>query len=176
MPSVSLPWYSEGLNFTCTACGNCCTGGPGFVWISEEEIHRLAEHLSLSVDEVYKKYCRKIRGAVSLKELRTPAGEHPCIFLDETIDPSGRKAPIRKCKIYHVRPLQCRTWPFWDGNLESPEGWESGGKRCPGMTRGGPGGGGTHFTLEQIEALRTAEDWPERKQTPGSKLDAPKGT
>ena len=39
------PWYADGLNFTCTQCGNCCTGGPGFVWISREEIVRLAAHL-----------------------------------------------------------------------------------------------------------------------------------
>ena len=23
------PWYADGLAFTCTQCGNCCTGGPG---------------------------------------------------------------------------------------------------------------------------------------------------
>ena len=26
-------WYADGLRFTCTQCGNCCTGQPGFVWI-----------------------------------------------------------------------------------------------------------------------------------------------
>src|SRR5688500_1701558 len=35
---TDAPWFADGLSFTCTACGNCCTGGPGFVWITKEEI------------------------------------------------------------------------------------------------------------------------------------------
>jgi len=34
--SEDRPWYADGLSFTCTCSGNCCTGGPGFVWMSEE--------------------------------------------------------------------------------------------------------------------------------------------
>lgn len=37
--SDNLPWYAPGLSFTCTQCGNCCTGEPGVVWVSDEEIH-----------------------------------------------------------------------------------------------------------------------------------------
>ena len=33
--SDTSPWYAEGLKFTCSQCGNCCTGGPGYVWISK---------------------------------------------------------------------------------------------------------------------------------------------
>src|SRR5262245_18529291 len=29
--AVSEPWYQDGLEFTCTRCGKCCTGEPGFV-------------------------------------------------------------------------------------------------------------------------------------------------
>jgi hypothetical protein len=47
------PWYADGLSFTCTCCGNCCTGGPGFVWMDDQEIDRLAEHLRLSRDETF---------------------------------------------------------------------------------------------------------------------------
>jgi Fe-S-cluster containining protein len=35
------------LNFTCTQCGNCCSGEPGYVWVTKEEIRRIAEFLSL---------------------------------------------------------------------------------------------------------------------------------
>ena len=41
-------WYEQGLRFTCTTCGNCCTGGPGYVWVTDEEVDRLAAHLGLS--------------------------------------------------------------------------------------------------------------------------------
>jgi len=49
-------WYADGLRFNCTQCGNCCTGGPGFVWISVEEVVRLAAHLKMSPDEVVEQY------------------------------------------------------------------------------------------------------------------------
>jgi Fe-S-cluster containining protein len=63
------------------------------------------------------------------------------------------------CGIYPVRPLQCRTWPFWDGNLASAENWNAAAKRCPGMNRG------RRFGKAEIEALRDATDWPDRPPT-----------
>src|SRR5258706_2955612 len=154
------PWYADGLAFTCTCCGNCCTGVPGFVWMSDEEITRLAEHLGLSRDETLKKYCRKIGQRVSLKEKLSPQGNYDCIFLEETPAKSG-KIPLRSrvSGIYAVRPLQCRTWPFWAGNLASKENWDEAAKRCPGMNEG------RHYTQERIEALRDAPDWPDRPPT-----------
>ena len=40
---LEKPWYHEGLRFECTGCGDCCTGAPGYVWLTEEEIRALAE-------------------------------------------------------------------------------------------------------------------------------------
>src|SRR2546423_9900497 len=82
------PWYQRGLSFTCTQCGNCCTGGPGYVWISDEELSRLAEYLKLSLDEVIEKYARRIGNRFSLKERRN-AGSYDCIFLQEIKVPSA---------------------------------------------------------------------------------------
>ena len=31
---------------------------------------------------------------------------------------------IRACTVYPVRPLQCRTWPFWPENLSSKQSWD----------------------------------------------------
>lgn len=162
-------WYAEGLSFECTQCGNCCTGGPGYVWVSEAEVGRLAEYLKMPVGEVLKKYCRKLQGRVSLKESKTPEGLYDCVFLTssesvETLaDGSTRTKKKRGCAIYPVRPLQCRTWPFWDGLLASPEGWARAKKMCPGMDKG------KHYPVERIEALRTAKDWPENPPTSGGK-------
>lgn len=164
-PSSSLPvlqtWYKEGLSFQCTQCGNCCTGGPGYVWISDVEIDRLAEHLKLPRETVLKKYCRKLQGKISLKENLTPQGLYDCVFLKEFTstenlpDGSTRTKTGRGCSIYPVRPLQCRTWPFWDGLLASKESWKNAKRICPGMDKG------KHFPIEKIEELRTAKDWPE---------------
>jgi Fe-S-cluster containining protein len=150
-------WYSEGLSFTCTQCGNCCTGGPGYVWVSEEELSRLAEFLKLTLQQVKSKYARRIGEQYSLKEHRNSSGAYDCIFLKEVKAESTAKDVVvharRICEIYPVRPLQCRTWPFWDGNLSSQQSWNRASKRCPGMNEG------KHFTFEQIEKRRTAKDW-----------------
>jgi len=160
------PWYAGGLSFTCTQCGNCCTGPPGYVWISDDEIARLAEFLKLSVREVRLRYCRKVGSRWSLKERKTPEGNYDCIFLrDEPLPPAQKRdlAPSeplpqrrRSCSIYAVRPLQCRTWPFWDSNLSDKKMWDLASRKCPGMSRGP-----RTFTREQIEKLRDARQWPD---------------
>ena len=163
-PLPVIPWYSSGLQFTCTECGNCCTGGPGYVWISPDEIDRLAKHLKLSRKETLQAYCRRIGGRISLKETRTPQDNYDCIFLRE-IPPTpaerrrGQRLPKRICSIYSVRPLQCRTWPFWHGNLYDKEAWNRAATRCPGLNTG------RHYTQQQIEHLRDTPDWPDNPPT-----------
>ena len=159
-------WYAEGLKFTCSQCGNCCTGAPGYVWISEVEIDRLASHLSMSRDDVLDRYCRRVGERYSLKEVRSPAGLYDCIFLKEVKTPvkRGQVAHTKRvCSIYDARPLQCRTWPFWDGLLASKAEWDAAGERCHGINRGS-----RKFTLKQIESLKNATDWP--ANPPTSKL------
>lgn len=146
------PWYSKGLRFSCTQCGNCCTGGPGYVWTSSVEIDRFARYLRMDRSEFLKKYCRLIGGKVSLKERKNHRGEYDCVFLEEIEVRPGRRK--RVCTVYDVRPLQCRTWPFWDGLLRSQEAWESASRGCPGMNRG------KQYSLQEIESLRDADDWP----------------
>lgn len=169
------PWYADGLNFTCTQCGNCCTGGPGFVWISREEIVRLAAHLKISPEETVEKYCRKVDGQWSLKEFRNPAGNYDCVFLKEdqvaVPGPKGAKAVMatrRRCTVYDVRPLQCRTWPFWPENLWDRKTWDHAAKRCHGMNAGS-----RHFSRERIEQLRDSKDWPQNPPTSSGRAKAP---
>jgi Fe-S-cluster containining protein len=161
---ISSPeaWYADGLDFTCSQCGNCCTGAPGYVYLNREEIRRLAEHLNLTPQQTIDQYCRKVGSRISLKEKRGRGG-YDCIFLEEiqaTRRPEGADHDItytkRICSIYNVRPLQCRTWPFWDGNLASKENWNAAAQRCPGMNTPG-----RRFDQKQIENYRDAKDWPE---------------
>lgn len=128
------PWYVEGLRFACQACGQCCGGAPGYVWVDEEELAELAAHRGLSPDEFRRQYTRRLWRGRSLKEKHN----YDCILLDE----GGR------CLAYEARPTQCRTWPFWPSNLESPDAWNESARRCPGM------GKGPLYTLEMIEAKR----------------------
>ena len=50
--SQERPWYGDGLKFTCTQCGNCCTGAPGVVWVNTEEIHQIAEFIGTTRETV----------------------------------------------------------------------------------------------------------------------------
>jgi uncharacterized protein len=154
-------WYSQGLQFSCTQCGNCCSGSAGFVWITMEEIVRLAQHLALSPHEVIDRYCRKVGEQFSLKEQRGAAGLYDCIFLRDEPAPKGDGVSHtrRVCSIYPLRPLQCRTWPFWSGNLQSRQTWTETAVRCHGINRG------RLFSAEEIDSLKDASDWP---QTPPS--------
>lgn len=159
--SKKPPWYADGLSFRCTCCGNCCTGPPGYVWVTDEEITRMADHVGRDEADFRKRYVRRIGRRQSLKERRTLRGDYDCVFLKplEGDEPEGKR--VRGCGIYPVRPLQCRTWPFWDGLLETPRSWKHAKATCPGMDRG------KHYTREQIEALRDAEEWPAEPPSSG---------
>ncbi len=59
------PWYKDGLSFTCTQCGNCCTGEPGVVWVTEEELAKMAEVRGESIEEIRKNHTRLVGKRVS---------------------------------------------------------------------------------------------------------------
>lgn len=136
-PDNSQPWYQNGLNFTCTQCGDCCTGAPGVVWVTDEEIEQIAEYLDKSVGEIRLMHTRLVHGRVSLREYQN--GD--CTFFD---------AEKRHCRVYPVRPKQCQTWPFWASNIATEFKWKQVCDSCPGA------GTGTFFSLEELEA-RAAE-------------------
>lgn len=120
---MSEPWYKEGLQFKCTQCGNCCTGPPGYVLVNEEEIAAIAEFVSQKPHEVSALYTRRYRGKG--RSLREKANGD-CVFYEKQ----------RGCTIYPVRPRQCRTWPFWDSNVATPEDWQRTCQVCPGSGQG----------------------------------------
>ena len=41
-------WYADGLRFSCTQCGNCCTGPPGAVWFNEDEGKAMADKVGVA--------------------------------------------------------------------------------------------------------------------------------
>jgi len=130
--SEQPPWFKDGLKFTCTQCGNCCTGEPGYVWVNQQELQEIATFLGKSIGEVKIEHTRLEGRRTTLKEF----ANGDCTFFD---------GQSRGCTIYPVRPRQCRTWPFWNSNLDSPESWESLQPGCPGA------GEGKLYTLEEIK-------------------------
>lgn len=134
--SSSADWFAEGVRFRCLGaeCGACCSGkmGPGAVWVSWEEIERLAEHLSLTPHEVRRRYVRRLEGRFSLRE----RANYDCIFFE----------PDRGCTVYEARPTQCRTYPFWKRVMASPRTWEIEAEKCPGIDYDE-----THVDTEEIQ-------------------------
>jgi Fe-S-cluster containining protein len=84
-------------------------------------------------------YVRKVGVRNSLKEF--PNGD--CVLFDSA---------TRRCMAYGARPRQCRTWPFWNSNIETPEAWQSTCEVCPGS------GQGPLYQVEQIERARAVID------------------
>ena len=130
------PWYQDGLRFTCSQCGDCCTGAPGYVWVNQEEINALAARVgATSVEEFEERYVRQVGVRRSLREY----SNGDCVFFDNQ---------KRGCTVYEARPRQCRTWPFWDSNIRTPADWARTCENCPGS------GEGKLYTIEEIEQQR----------------------
>jgi len=119
---MSEPWYNNGLRFTCTRCGHCCTGEPGFVWVSEDDLAAIARLRGETLEEVKALYTRLAERGRTLRE----KGNGDCVFYDLG----------QGCTIYEVRPPQCRTWPFWESNVATPEAWGDTCEVCPGSGQG----------------------------------------
>ncbi len=130
------PWFADGLKFTCTQCGKCCTGEPGFVWVDDDELAKLAKFRGELPHEFRAAHTTTLRGRRTLRE----KANGDCVFWE-----AGRG-----CTVYPVRPTQCRTWPFWASNLDTPERWQEVEGLCPGS------GTGTLIPVEEITARMKA--------------------
>mmetsp|Transcript_26165 Transcript_26165/g.45547 ORF Transcript_26165/g.45547 Transcript_26165/m.45547 type:complete len:254 (+) Transcript_26165:108-869(+) len=119
----SLPFYEDGLDFSCTGCGKCCKV-DGDVWLAPEEVDNVMNHLGYSDsnassrDDFRKAYVRAevapSDGDQSQSWMCLKREEGACVFLD----------PLGKCSIYDVRPVQCSTYPFWPSLLKNQEAWD----------------------------------------------------
>ncbi len=96
----------------------------------------MAAHLGVSEEQFLKRYCRQVMDRVSLIEY----SNGDCVFYS----PDG-------CKIYDVRPSQCRRFPFWKHVMASPKEWEKLKEKCPGIGRG------KLYSQDEIEAIMHGE-------------------
>jgi uncharacterized protein len=130
-----LKWNSEGLVFKCTGCGACCTGSPGYVWLSESDIDDFCKHLKLKRADFLKRYTRLVGKRYSLLE---DPKNFDCVFLDG-----------KKCTVYEARPRQCRTFPWWRDNIKTSCDWDETAQGCEGVNHPE----GRMFTQKEIDQV-----------------------
>jgi Fe-S-cluster containining protein len=135
MPDIHAPSFA--LRFACTGCGQCCTGGGSHVVeVSRAEQQRIQRHLGISRAWFRRKYLfrydseteslRMVAPGVRAGRTSRRSAPRRCIFLDGE----------NRCRIYQVRPLQCRTYPWWP-ELMNRRAWRLEARRCEGIGQGG---------------------------------------
>jgi Fe-S-cluster containining protein len=130
-PDEQYHWryfFDAGIRFECQRCGACCTGDPGIIRISGPEIRVLADFLKMSTPDLTRIHLRPIASGFSIAE----EANGNCRFYNQG------------CRIYPVRPLQCRTYPFWFSQMRSMQQWGKTLCECPGI------GNGTLYSRERI--------------------------
>lgn len=138
--SSSKPWFeAEPLRFRCTGCGDCCKQ-PGFVYVTRDEGDRIAKYLHGDVANAFTltgEYWTEQSDGDFVIEVFAGSG---CPFLvDDT------------CSVHAVKPMQCRTYPFWSENLTSPKRWRAEMTYCEGI---GPAGD----IYKAVDILRLLEE------------------
>ena len=108
----------------CDTCGgHCCTGESGQIWAKYHDIEKMAEFVNLRIEDFATMYIRKVKHRYSLIEKQLAPDNFACVFFDES---------MKRCSIYPVRPLQCRTFPFWEQFKNNEEEVR---KECPGIVQ-----------------------------------------
>ena len=119
-------WFAGGLQFKCTGCGKCCTGTSGSVYLSQEDLERLAAHFKVAVGAFVRSHTRMRNGRRALLDRPARRGRdvhsQDCIFLEGKL-----------CTVYEARPVQCRTYPWWFSNLRDAEDWQEERELCEGI-------------------------------------------
>jgi Fe-S-cluster containining protein len=119
------PFYErQPLRFDCTRCGRCCmAGGDYYVFLSEHEAEGIRNYLRLSRSWFRRRYLRRLPDGDLVASWHS---DGRCVFLD-----------VRgECGIYPVRPVQCRTYPFWPEIVVRRRDWRRESRRCEGINRG----------------------------------------
>ena len=117
--------YKEGIRFECQGSGKCCVSREsyGFVYLSDNDLKRFSNYFKLSIKKFKDEYCQITDGFVHLIEKTELNGN--CIFLKD-----------KKCSVYTCRPSQCRTWPFWNENMNAKVWNKNISINCPGIGKG----------------------------------------
>lgn len=128
----------DGLRFTCIrGCTRCCEQ-EGFIYLTEQDVKRIAEHVGMSVKAFEAQHVYRTRRT---RRLRMREGKCPFLLKDG-------------CSIHTAKPTQCRLFPFWPELVEDRKEWARTGRYCPGIGVGKLVQIGT--AVERAAEMRTA--------------------
>jgi Fe-S-cluster containining protein len=122
---MDTSFYKNGLRFQCQRCSRCCRIDPGYVFLTEADLAALLLATGFPRDRFLEEYCRwvPVNGYLYLSLKEKP--NYDCIFWE-----GGG------CLVYEHRPIQCKSYPFWETFLLSIEQWEALKASCPGVGLG----------------------------------------
>jgi uncharacterized protein len=110
-----------GRRFECQPGCTACCDQQGFVYLTENDVTRIAAHLNMSEAEFERRYIYRTK---NLLRLRVPKMSQ-CYFLRD----GG-------CSIHVVKPVQCRAFPYWPELVDDTKEWFKTAAYCPGIGKG----------------------------------------
>ena len=109
------------MRFQCqSGCIRCCEQ-KGFVYVTREDIARLAAYLHISRVEFRRRYLCGSPPLLRFRKLR----HKQCPFL-----------LADGCSVHAAKPLQCSSFPFWPEILASAGERRKTAAYCPGLNQG----------------------------------------
>jgi Fe-S-cluster containining protein len=109
------------MRFQCqSGCIRCCEQ-KGFVYVTREDIARLAGHLGITRAEFRRLYLCGVAPLLRFRKQR----HKPCPFL-----------LADGCSVHAVKPLQCSSFPYWPELLAHAAERREAASYCPGMNKG----------------------------------------
>lgn len=112
------------LRFKCTQCGQCCFGSKyAYVRASQKEVDNILHYLDLNEQYFKRHYLVKLYNHGIGIKINTAGA---CSLLSRQ----------GECRAYPVRPVQCRTYPFWPEIINQASTWRAETKRCEGINCG----------------------------------------
>ena len=143
MPLIRRDGFQFEFNQTvCSSCtARCCRGNSGNIWVNTDEISNICNFSKTNLIDGLNRFFEKRENRYSIREQLDGNGysdtdmneyydeseclgmkeDYRCIFLDND----------NQCSIYPVRPLQCRTFPFWENFKTEMDKLI---QECPGVT------------------------------------------
>jgi hypothetical protein len=109
------------MRFQCQpGCIRCCEA-KGFVYVTHDDIGRLAEHVGITRTEFKRRY---LCGTAPLLRFRKQRHKQ-CPFLLSN-----------GCSVHAVKPLQCSSFPYWPELLAKASERREVAEYCPGLNTG----------------------------------------